>query len=360
VVYLTRCSLLTSIIAVAIFALLLSSADAVFEKILSNIFAFEFSQETIHRFVLCTITTAFFIGAFGFMFRKLHAPPPPSALVTQRTLGAVETMILLGSINALFLAFILLQLAHLFGGAPHLLDAGLTYAEYARNGFFELVWVAILSYPIISVAERQIVKEGESHLQSFKILSGALVIQVVLILVSAFTRLSLYEDAYGFTDDRLYGHAFMIWLGVVLLLLAHHIWTNGERAKFAFQTFCSIVLLLFVVNIMNPDVFIAKKNLARYAETGIVDGAYLGHLSDDALPYTIQLLDDPNTEIRNNFASGLSYWNRRMECGSEGRQYGEWPSLRLNEKKTAELLAPYLPILEQNPDWHCKKSEETK
>jgi len=338
---------LMAVVAVVIFAGLFASADAVFESILSKIFRFELGEELVHRLILGAIATAFFIGAFGFMFKKLHLSLDTlSSAQSLRNLGAIETMILLGSINILFLTFILLQLAHLFGGESHLLTEGLTYAEYARKGFFELVVVAIFSYLIISFTEKQIIKNDESHLRSFKILSGVLIVQVVFILISAFTRLSLYESAYGFTNARLFGHAFMIWIGVVLILLAHHIVTNGDRAAFTLRTGCTIVLLLFTMNMLNPDVFIAKKNLERYAATGQLDANYLGNLSFDALPYTIHLLNDPDPVISKSYARGL-FWRNHYGY-AEG---ATWQSARLNSAKAKQLVVPYQAFLEENMDY---------
>ena len=329
---------LMALVAIAVFAWLFASADIVFEKIFSSIVTFELDQEMVDRLILGLIATAFFIGAFGFMYRKIQPSLLSSPPEKPRNLGVIETMILLGSINVLFLIFILLQLASLFGGESHLLAAGLTYAEYARKGFFELVLVAVLSYLIISFAEKQIIKKENSHLRSFKILSGILVLQVILILISAFTRLSLYEEAYGFTDIRLYSHALMVWIAVVLVLLSHHIWTNGERALFAFRTFCTVVLLLFAMNMLDPDVFIAKKNLERYAATGQIDARYLGGLSEDALPYTIHLLDDPKQETRSDFATGLFYHYDGWDGPANQMGDHAWQSLRLSRANAQELL----------------------
>ena len=340
--------ILMAIVAVALFAWLFSFADEAFERILSGIFAFELDEELAPRLFLGTVVTAFFIGAFGFMFRKLHPTPAPSPSAMPRNLGDIETMILLGSINVLFLIFILLQLANLFGGEAHLLSAGLTYAEYARKGFFELILVAVLSYLIISFAEKQIIKKEERHLPSFKVLSGLLVVQVILILVSAFTRLSLYEDAYGFTTTRLYSHALMVWIALVLVLLSHHIWTNGERAVFSFRTFCSIVLLLVVMNLLNPDVFIAKKNLERYAKAGAIDAHYLASLSDDALPYTIHLLDDPSVETRNVFSTSLFYHYDGWDDPTEKMGEHSWQSVRLNRGRAEQLLLPRKSLVKAN------------
>ena len=62
--------------------------------------------------------------------------PRPTAL----SLGIVETSVVLGLLDALFLAFVAVQVCYLFGGAERVVEtAGLTYAEYARRGFFDLV-----------------------------------------------------------------------------------------------------------------------------------------------------------------------------------------------------------------------------
>jgi hypothetical protein len=332
-------------IAIVVFSTLFASADPVFEKILSNIFFVEIDEALLQRVILTTLVTAFFIGAFGYLFRKVHAAPGATVSIV-RNLGVIETMILFGSVNLLFFAFILLQLAHLFGGVEHLVDQGLTYAEYARKGFFELVVVAVLSYLLVSVAEKQIIRKEEKHLRSFKVLSGILVLEVVLILFSAFMRLSLYEDAYGFTVIRLYSHALMIWIGVVLVLLSQHIWTNGKRELFTLRTFWTVVALLLAMNAINPDAFIAKQNLARYAGTGKIDTEYLGELSSDALPYTLRLLNDPNEQTKNNFARDL-YWSRQYHYGEEGdKALKNWQSMNLSRTKAEKLLAPQRGILE--------------
>lgn len=336
---------LMAVIAIVIFSALFASADAVFDQLLSKIFTFEFGEDFWGRIVMGSIITAFFIGAFGFMYKSLKPTEltPSADNEEARYLGTLEIAILLGAINILFLGFMLIQITYLFGGAAHLTAQGLTYAEYAREGFVQLVFVAILSCVIILFAETQIMRVQEKHFRSFQILSGLLVVQVILILVSAFTRLSLYEEAYGFTTARLFGYAFMIWLGVVLLLLAYHIWANQRQAAFAFRVFGSVIFFLLALNALNPDVFIAKRNLERYAQTGKLDTAYLGALSEDVLPYTVSILEDPNVEIQKSMAYSL-YW--KFQRNQEERT--AWQSARLNRGQYDKLLAPWQAFLEEN------------
>ncbi len=293
-----------ALVVLFIFGLLFASADLVFQQILTNVFFFEVDPEVIARIVMSVIVGAFFIGAFGFMFRTEHKEIAPQS-EWSRKFGDLEMKIVLGSMGGLFLLFIGLQLTYLFGGEAHLLSQGLTYAEYARRGFFELVLVALFSFAIILITERLVVQKESAHLTSFKVLSTILVSEVVLILVSAFVRLSLYEQAYGFSTIRLYSYAFMIWIGVVLVLLSHHILSGGTIHKLSIKIFYCVVLLLFTMNVINPDAFIAKKNIARYEKTTELDTRYLAQLSDDAIPVTVNLLDSADIEIKDSFLKEL-------------------------------------------------------
>ena len=97
--------------------------------------------------------------------------------------------------NILFFIFIFVQFTYLFGGKTNISAQGFTYAEYARRGFFELIEVAIISLFLLLVIEKYIIKEKTGHVLEFKILSTVLVIQVILIMASAFTRfISFYEQ----------------------------------------------------------------------------------------------------------------------------------------------------------------------
>lgn len=320
-----------------LFTWLLSGADATLAKFFDTLVGFEFTENTIGYIIHTLIVAVFFLGAFGFMVTQIHSPAKDTTFYA-RTLGLLETSIPLIAINVLFCIFIILQIGTLFGGETHLTENGLTYAEYAREGFVQLIWVAIFSFLIVTFMEKRVVVQGERHVRSFRVVSGLLILQVVLILISAFQRLSLYEATYGFTTIRLFSHALMIWLGVALILLFYHIWKSERQEVFFFRLFCSTVVLLFAMNLLNPDVFITKKNLVRYAETGSIDSTYLGNLSYDALPYTIHLLHDPDYVIRRDYASAL-YFNS-MYCFTSECEDGvsSWKSKRLNQREAEYLL----------------------
>ena len=178
-----------ALIALVVFTLLFAGADSAFSSFVSSLFSFKFSVdiEFVGRLLLFLFMSGFFVGAFSYMFKK-REEEMGAVKVETRSAGVLEIKILLGSINALFFVFILMQLSHLFGGGSSAFSEGVTYAEYARKGFFELILVAVLSYVIIATAEKQIIKNGDSHTNSFKILSTVLVAQVVVILISEIGR----------------------------------------------------------------------------------------------------------------------------------------------------------------------------
>ncbi|MDP1809033.1 MAG: DUF4173 domain-containing protein [Actinomycetota bacterium] len=329
-----------------LFILLLSSADLVFHKYASKLIDVQITPESVFRTILVLGATAAFIGTFTYLFIKperIGAGEPANP--DRQSLGLIEGSILLGSVNALFLSFILVQVAYLFGGRRNIAVKGVTYAQYARRGFFELIAVAAISFLLIWLTEKYIFRRGEKHALSFTLLGGALIVQVIVIMISAFKRLALYEGAYGYTVLRFYSHVFIIWLAVVFLLLLVKIFTNEEENFFALRMFTSGLIFLAFLNFFNPDAFIAGQNIARYKETGKLDAWYLSRLSADALPETIKVLDIKDQGLSRDFAAG-SYWQWQNEREWANR----WQSINLSRRYAYPLLSRRATFLKQNKD----------
>jgi hypothetical protein len=120
---------------------------------------------------------------------------------------------------------------------------------------------------------------------------GALCLQTLVVVASALHRMSLYQDAYGFTRLRLLVDVFEGWLG--LLVVAVLVAGGALQARWLprFALISGAVALLGLAAI-NPDAWIARHNLDRYADTGKVDWSYLRTLSDDAVPVLAELPAD--------------------------------------------------------------------
>lgn len=329
-----------------IFLLLFSSSDLIFQKhlsVLTNI-----APETVFRLILVLIATFVYIGAYSYIFRKKE-----NAIAAQQNnkscaLGQVEGYVILGSVNVLFFIFILIQLAYLFGGESNISAQGFTYSEYARRGFFELIAVAIISLLLLLTAEKYIAKKETEHASGFKILSSALIIQIILIMASAFMRLSLYEQAYGFTTLRLYSHTFIVLLAVIFFLLFYKIYKDEIENIFAFRALISIIIFLAAMNFLNPDAFIARRNIERFTATGELDVYYLSSLSDDAIPDTVNILNISNDNLRKNFAREL-YW--RIYYKTDSPYFSKWQSLNISRMKAMKILNPKVEELKQHKNY---------
>jgi len=281
-----------------VFLFLFSSADLIFQKYVSDLISIDNELEIIFRFILILIVTIAYIGAYTYSFREKEVQITAQQNSKNYTIGHIESSILLVSVNVLFFTFILVQFTYLFGGESNIFIQGFTYAEYARRGFFELITVAIISLLLLFTTEKYVIKKETEHVVGFKILGTTLIIQVILIMASAFTRLSLYEEAYGFTTLRLYSHAFIISLAIIFYLLLYKIYKDRRENTFAFRVFLSIALFIAVMNFLNPDAFIARRNIKRFDATGKLDIYYLSRLSDDAILDTIKVLNISNDDLK--------------------------------------------------------------
>ena len=335
--------ILISIPFLVIFILLFSSADLVFQKYMSDLVSINVEGETIVRILLVLLVSCAFVGAYSYIFNVKKEVI--GSKERKLRIGSIESYILLGSVNLLFLIFISVQIAYLFGGQSNISSLGFTYAQYARRGFFELIGVAVISFFLLFGLDRYIQREKGSSLRIFKILSSLLVVEVIVIMVSAFMRLLLYEDAYGFTTLRLYSHVFIIFLTVVFGLLIYKVLKNGKESNFSLGVFLSAILFLVGMNILNPDAFIAQKNIQRFNDGKKLDVYYLTTLSDDALPVTIKMLNTSDESVKGEFAYYM-YWKMQGRISSNN-----WQSFNVSRKRAKGVIAPKIEMLEEYKEY---------
>lgn len=331
-----------------LFIILFSSADLVFAKFLKNLVDIHISPETLGRTILVLAVTFIFIGAYAFTLRHRGHDQETRDEGQLSSLGLLTSSILLGSVNALFLVFVVIQLAYLFGGEANITGQGFTYAEYARKGFFELLLVAMVSLVLLLTTEKYTAKKDSRHTGTFKVMSGVLVLQVFLIIISAFRRLVLYEQAYGFTVLRLFSHVFTVWLGIIFLFLLYKIFVQNSERTFMWYGFLSAIVVLAFLNLANPEAFIAKQNMKRYETTGKLDTQYLGSLSEDAVGETIQGLTLKNPLLKGALAHRLY---SDLSTKYDSSLFSSWPSANLSRSRGMKILEAHRSELEQYKDF---------
>jgi len=287
-----------------IFGGLFMGADAVFNNIVRKTFHVNFQQVFTHFFV-----AAFFAWCVGGYLRGMLWGKEISVIEEQRlpcvSLGIIEVGVALGALDLLFFAFVLVQVRYFFGGSALVqASTGLTYAEYARGGFFELVAVAALLLPLLLLMHWLIARTGPTGERVFRVLAGVQILLLFVIMASAFQRMRLYQAEYGLTEQRLYPTAFMGWLAGVFLWFALTV-LSGRRKRFAFGAMVAGFLLIIVLQALNSDAFIARTNLARAKAGRSFDARYATRLSADAVPELVAALPNLNPQDRCTVASGI-------------------------------------------------------
>ena len=280
-----------------LFTALLASADLVFADRLGSIFSLDLIADFVRlawRGSIILLISWLATGGLALALDRKHTTGALEERLAKLrrpfSLGFVESTIVLVLVNLLFLAFVAFQFRYLFGGEANVDLAGYTFAEYARRGFFELVIVAILSLSLILGLEWLTWRESKRQLRLFKGLSTLMIILVLVMLASAFQRMRLYEAAYGYTELRLYVTVFMVWLGALLAWFLLTLWRWPDL--FAMGFLVAGIGFLVTLNLLNPDAFIVRQNLARYRSSGDLDAAYLVTLSADAVPELFRALAD--------------------------------------------------------------------
>jgi hypothetical protein len=248
-------------------------------------------------------------------------------------LGSLELNVALGALNLLFLSFVIVQFRYLFGGEGLVQGtAHLTYAEYARHGFFELVAVAVLTLPLLLLGDWLLRGAGVGR-RRFRQLAAVLLALLGVVIASALQRMWLYQDQYGLTELRLYATGVILWLAVVCLWFGVTV-LRGKRHVFAVGALAAGFAATLALNVINPDSLIARTNVAR----PVVDVRYLSGLSDDALPTLVAHLSDLPAKQRPYLAIRLL---DRYAAG------GGWRSWNASRARADRVIAEHRAELER-------------
>jgi hypothetical protein len=323
---------------VAVFAALLASADLVFSKRLADfidMFRLEKLPEYLFRLFYIAVLAYLLAGIFLHALTKSRNEKLVSdgERLVPAFFGFTEAAIVLGSVAALFTIFVIIQFQYFFGGQANINIEGYTYAEYARRGFGELVLVALgallLFLGLSSLTRRQ----TPAQRWTFSGLGVALLALVAIILASAFQRLLLLEEAYGFTRLRTYPHVFMVWLGLLLLAVVI-LELAGRERYFSLAALLAVFGFCATLAVLNVDGFIADRNIQR-AQTGErFDDEYIKSLSDDAVPTLLRWYDNPSAEALHPQLGGL------LACRAAAlpKEARPWQSLHFSQLVAARLL----------------------
>jgi hypothetical protein len=285
-----------------IFAILFASADPIFKRGLDDVLGWRIDLGTLAGRLLFTFACAWLaagvlsvaaVGIPALERSSLGAAARAGVVVPTGALGVAEALVILVIIDLVVGAFVGLQVAYLFGGLDTLAVAGMTYSDYARRGFFELVAASCLAGAVVVALETTVARRTRSYLAALL----ALVVLTAVVLVSAALRLRLYQDAYGWTELRLYVLMTIAALAVSLVLIAA-LASLGRMRWLGHGLAVIGVVALVGLNLVAPAAFVAERNVERVIDPSLVpadghaglDASYLRVLPDDAVPVLVQAL----------------------------------------------------------------------
>jgi len=336
-----------------LFGLLLASADKIFSDMLGSAFdwlKFDIFDNFIpHTLIIMLLT---WLGAAALWHamtksEKQLAVQPDKPLFTP-FLGMTETSIALISLNVLFAFFLVVQFRYFFAGSANVSIDGFTYAEYARRGFFELVAVALIASVLYFSLASFTKRDTQTKKRAFSVMGGLLLAQVGVMLISAFQRLRLYEQAYGFTSLRLAAHVFMVFVGLLLLALIIMELTNSFR-RLGLVLMLGFLAFALVMVGLNEDALIAQQNLDRAVQGEKLDAAYLVHgLTNDSVPTLFRYMDDreldPELQEKLQLVMACRYGYYKEVFGN-----APWQSTSISELVAGKLYKQHLEVLSNAP-----------
>ncbi len=321
--------LLLAVPFLILFGVLFTSADAVYLQLWRNLFQFEFDGRHL-------VLIALFAWLAGGLLRPLLWREEIEMRVDQEVprVGAIEMGIALGLINLLFISFVAVQIRYLFGGASLVqVTPNLTYAEYARQGFGQLVLASLFVLPMLLLFDWLTDRQNRVARRTLQVMAVLLIGLLSVVMASAWHRLLLYQQAYGLTELRVYAAAAMVWLGLTLIWFLLTV-LPGRRERFSFGAAALIAAVVLGLHLVNPDALIARVNLQRALQGRRLDVDYLTARSADALPVIEAMLPRLPADQQQAVREQL----RRRSSWIHTRDWRDWNWSRTIGKQTLQRL----------------------
>lgn len=264
---------------------LLCMADEVFANLFSGIGELIKNislANSINRIVVMIILFIYMNGTLIFVLNELGKKE--SKIKNIKT-DQFTMKVLLTALNVIYIVFDIIQIKSLF---LHSVASNINYAQYARTGFFELMTISLINFAIILLAKHS---KKDKYNQAMSI---AMIFLTLIIIVSSFYRMNLYEQAYGYTLLRLGVYVSLI--TEVLLLIPTVFYILKDKMNILNYYIVIVTIVYTFINLFSVDCIIAERNIKRYKEKDDIDIEYLSNHYADNIPILINLRDQLKEE----------------------------------------------------------------
>lgn len=336
--------IIISVPSVLFLVLMLSSADMVFKNNFDNYLVWIEKIFEAFNFIKLIMGTVVGLYLFGHLYSVFEEREKSIGNIVSLNTNPLKVKgdtvilnILLVSILFIYTIFMVIQFRYLFSAGE--LPNGLNYAEYARRGFFELVFLSVLNIGLILLIsyllKDKIYVEKNKWAMGTKIMLIYLCIITGTLLISSYYRMSLYDGAYGFTRLRILVYLFLLFEAIGLAATLLYILKHNFNLLFVYVVIA--IGFYLTINVVKIDAVIAKRNIDMYlaGQTESLDLYYLSGLSTDAVPEMMRLVEDENVDVAvKNITK--KYLRDQYEY-RVNYEYG-WQSYNLSVDKAKTLL----------------------
>lgn len=298
--------------------IMLSSADTVFLRGTSSFFDHLLNLlkfEMILKVINGAAVGLYLFGLIYIAHTYKEEEETPAAKTPKADLAILNVLLI--SILAVYTLFVFIQFRYLFAGAD--LPYGLSYSEYARKGFFELLFLSGLNIILILIAVNLTRVKEDLWPKITGYLCHYLCLVTIILLASSWYRLWLYSADAGLTRLRLLVFGFLIFEAIGLVITFFYIKKPKFNITFVYLTIGLVYYL--ILNVVPIDTLIAKNQVDRYFADQRQGIEYIMTLSPDAAPQIARLLDSDKVDehtrrlafsyfasLQNRYANGDYGW----------------------------------------------------
>lgn len=309
-------SILISIPIIIVVLILLISADQVFASIFNNIFYYFGNIFSIKEMTNLIMRIIVIIIAFGYIGGYLINLVKEDTIYNQKEddehkekikIEDITMNTTLTILNIIYLIFCIIQFTNLFTQVSH--NSNFDYSGYARRGFFQLMFVSLINFGIIFISN--INKKEKTEKKYTKIMSILIIAFTIIIIISAFYRMYLYEQEYGYTYLRLF--VYFILATELLITIPIIMYILKNNVNLVKSSIIIITTMYLILNFINIDYVIAQKNINRYFENNeskSIDLSYLIKNTDtDAIAQMAKLLNSKDMQV----VQSVKYYLKEQE-----------------------------------------------
>lgn len=330
-----------------IFSLL--SYDSDFTKLFKNIFDFS-AFDVFSQFVSIGFAIPIAMYVFGLYTSSIRHKCQNVANVKKcrafwgkiKIAPIVTILAAVVPILLIYVVFFISQSKYYLSGFTGVLPENFTYAEYAREGFFQLCTVSCINLAIITLIAMFMKRNNGKPSVALKIVSVIFSVFTLALISTAVSKMVIYINCYGLTQKRVYSTWLMVVIALVFIFIA--IKQFVPKIKVVALSLSVLVVLFGALSLSNVDRIIAKYNVDRYIAGSIEDFDVHAtvELGDAAVPELVRL----NDYLKEKMQNGDVTYEEKGTYYSLNDELGYIKKSKADEKKEKEIFSYTLPYIE--------------